>query len=513
MHWVLNLGQGKSPCRVNHASVSVGEYIYSFGGYSQQSTSTELKSRNPIDVHVLDTITLKWIKRSLPKETDSQYEQTPYFRYGHTCVQHKNLIYLWGGRSDWTNNLCNNLFKYDPSNHLWTIVEINGQKPDGRDGHSACIKDDSMYIFGGFVQNTKRFSNEINEFNFKTSSWTLIEHKSDVRPFWRDFHTASIIDNDMYIFGGRMDTGRTRFTGDNFYSNDLYSFNLKNRQWNLLIPDQTHISQDSPEYILSPDGRRSHSAVVYNNKIIIFGGYQENIHRHFNDLYEYDPKVNKWNLIKPKGIPPSLRRRHGCNIVNSQMIIFGGTGPRRSEVLDLRNAIQAVDLIVEPILERRLLNNIDHAEFERLLQTFERNLTYVQNAVRERNNLDFEELNNVLIATRIRLNNLRNAPFEALPAPQIDQNPLNEPNQNEENNQIDLAEDDEIEFFDSDTDDLINEETDEDDDAGLISLSDLHILELDIPTLKTLSRLNIIKNKLDYKSLPKVLIDEIQSWH
>ena len=87
-------------------------------------------------------------------------------------------------------------------------------------------------------------------------------------------------------------------------------------------------------------------------------------------------------------------------------------------------------------------------------------------------------MNNVLLATRIRLNNLRNAPFEPLPAPppqphqqqQQQQQLLIVDNNNQENNQLDLVNDDEIELFDSDSDDLINEGTDGDDDAGLVSL-------------------------------------------
>lgn len=115
MHWILNFSNEKSPCRVNHATVAYEHYIFSFGGYCQQSTFFELKLKNPIDVHVLNTINFKWCKRPIPLESDSQFTQTPYFRYGHTCVLHDGLIYLWGGRSDWTNNLCNSLYSYDPS--------------------------------------------------------------------------------------------------------------------------------------------------------------------------------------------------------------------------------------------------------------------------------------------------------------------------------------------------------------------------------------------------------------
>ena len=103
-----------------------------------------------------------------------------------------------------------------------------------------------------------------------------------------------------------MDFGRHRFTGDSFYSNDLYAFNVTTRTWSEIRPDtsserqsfqlaqhqhqQNSItsSEEAQRQRFSPCGRRSHSAVVYKNKIIIFGGFQENLHKHFNDLYEFD---------------------------------------------------------------------------------------------------------------------------------------------------------------------------------------------------------------------------------
>ena len=83
-----------------------------------------------------------------------RYLITPYFRYGHTCVTYKDIIYLWGGRADWTNSLCNILFAYNPNKHTWKKIETDGDRPYGRDGHSATVieKQDIMLIFGGYVQ-------------------------------------------------------------------------------------------------------------------------------------------------------------------------------------------------------------------------------------------------------------------------------------------------------------------------------------------------------------------------
>ena len=50
MKWTVSLQGG--PKRVNHAAVTVGERIYSFGGYC---TGENYAVSQNIDVHILDT--------------------------------------------------------------------------------------------------------------------------------------------------------------------------------------------------------------------------------------------------------------------------------------------------------------------------------------------------------------------------------------------------------------------------------------------------------------------------
>lgn len=551
MHWVINFNDGKSPCRVNQASAVIGFEIFSFGGYCQQTAVTELKKKHPIDVNCLNTITYKWTRRAYPQQDDIQYLYTPYFRYGHICVAYNNLVYLWGGRADWTNLLCNLLYCYNPKNHKWHIVETNGQIPEGRDGHSACTIKSCMFIFAGYVQKLKRFSNDLVEFNFQTSTWTLIQPKNDLRPYWRDFHASSSIGNNIYIFGGRMDSGGARFTGESFYSNDLFSFNIQTKTWTMLKPDTSNQSDNAAE----PSGRRSHSSIAYKNKIVIFGGFQENLHKHFNDLHQFDTDKMEWSLIKPSGIEPSPRRRHSCCVINDLMFIFGGTGPFKSALTQAASQTSQAEFNNDDNL-----NNPNN--FDRLMVRLERDFLYVQNATRDRSNLNLNELNNVLYAGWNRLEELRNQiyrndrainasddlPQAQQPVLQDDPNEfliramnnlqnrllveaednqnLNEiiadPNVNNEVDvpvieMVDMMEqeeevDDAFMFDDSDSEDLINEETeDEDDNLGLVSLSDLHVLHLDVPTLRLLTQMEIIKLKIevDPKLIPKNLINEI----
>lgn len=57
----------------------------------------------------------------------------------------------------------------------------------------------------------------------------------------------------------------------------------------------------------------------------IFGGYNGNMDKHFNDLYRYDPIKQVWKLIKTIGKRPCERRRQSCIVVGDRMYLFGGT--------------------------------------------------------------------------------------------------------------------------------------------------------------------------------------------
>lgn len=69
----------------------------------------------------------------------------------------------------------------------------------------------------------------------------------------RQFHTSSVIDNLMFVFGG----------GDGkYWLNDLLIFDLINLAWS--GPVHTHG--------VAPAGRLQHSAITFEKKIYLFGG-------------------------------------------------------------------------------------------------------------------------------------------------------------------------------------------------------------------------------------------------
>uniref|UniRef100_A0A1I8QD52 Kelch domain-containing protein 3 n=1 Tax=Stomoxys calcitrans TaxID=35570 RepID=A0A1I8QD52_STOCA len=274
MRWTVHLEGG--PRRVNHAAVCVGEYIFSFGGYC---TGDDYRFSESIDVHVLNIQTLRWTL--LPQRRDEngtilKYPEVPFQRYGHTAVAHKDKIYIWGGRND--ESLCNVLYCFDPKTLSWSRPPVIGAIPGARDGHSACVIDNS--------------------------------------PSFRDFHTAEHIHGRMYIFGGRGDKHSPYHSQEEIYCPEIVYLDLKTKVWHR--PSTTG---------KVPVGRRSHSMFIYNNLIYVFGGYNGLLDQHFNDLYTFDPKANCWNLVKPHGKPPTPRRRQVGIVKNQRLFLFGGTSP------------------------------------------------------------------------------------------------------------------------------------------------------------------------------------------
>lgn len=308
MSWLVHLEGG--PSHANHAAVVVGDIIYSFGGYG---VGYNYRVFLTIDVHVLHTDSLRWFRIDPRKDGNvlPLYPDVPFKRYGHTVVVFKKNVYMWGGRND--EMYCNILFCFDTLTDKWSKPEINGEIPSPRDGHSACIVDHNMYIFGGFNEDLYRFPYQLHCLNLETMTWRYIL-TTEPLPSPRDFHTATVLNHRIYVFGGRgYRYSSHQHTQDEIYCTQIMYLDLRTRVWHKPYTTGT-----------IPVGRRSHSAFVYNGNLYVFGGYNGIFDQHFNDLFCFDPVQNEWSLLTPNGFPPKPRRRQVCLVKDNKMYLFGG---------------------------------------------------------------------------------------------------------------------------------------------------------------------------------------------
>lgn len=145
-------------------------------------------------------------------------------------------------------------------------------------------------------------------------AWTGITPEVGSNITERYSHCACYYDKSMYIFGGCTSTNTT--------FNDLWRFDLKDRQWIRPLAIGTY-----------PSPKACASLVVYKDSLVLFGGWSHPtpypLHqaaRFFSELHIYKPEPNRWyhmNTLSP--VSPAPTAGHSASIVGDRMIVFGGS--------------------------------------------------------------------------------------------------------------------------------------------------------------------------------------------
>ena len=101
----------------------------------------------------------------------------------------------------------------------------------------------------------------------------------------------------------------------------LFSLDLNKYQWQLIKPKA--VGNNDANF---PKTREEHSCIVYNDSMVIFGGFA--FGERTNSVFKYHFKQNAWEMIKCKNTPPCPRAGHSAVIrmdeVGDHMYIFGG---------------------------------------------------------------------------------------------------------------------------------------------------------------------------------------------
>jgi len=120
-------------------------------------------------------------------------------------------------------------------------------------------------------------------------------------------HTAVADNNKMYIYGGHI----TQPSSEYFHTvkQDLYEYDLVTRGWREI---QTN---EGPR-------RTEHTAIVYNNSMVVFGGYSGSGYE--NSVMVFNFETQLWQQLVAQGEPPSPRSAHTAVVVGHSMYIFGG---------------------------------------------------------------------------------------------------------------------------------------------------------------------------------------------
>ncbi|XP_067909066.1 attractin-like protein 1 isoform X1 [Heterodontus francisci] len=236
-------------------------------------------------------------------------------RASHKAVVYGKFMWVIGGYTfNYTSSQM--VLKYDLESSGWTGVPITSVvRPHSRYGHSLTLYQDNIYMYGGKIDTDNgNITNELWIFNIPTLSWTrktptVLAHgqQYDV-----EGHSAHIIEMDsgdvimIIIFGYSALYG---------YINSVQEYNIKTNTW-LVTETKGAIVQ----------GGYGHSS-VYNaltKSIYVHGGYKafpSNKYGLVDDLYKYTVNSRTWTILKESGF---ARYLHSAVIISGAMLVFGG---------------------------------------------------------------------------------------------------------------------------------------------------------------------------------------------
>ncbi|WVQ96869.1 hypothetical protein IAU59_003976 [Kwoniella sp. CBS 9459] len=235
--------RGDAPMpRVGHASAMADRIMIVWGG------DTKVNVDDPQDegLYILDLRSQEW--------TNVPVSRGPVGRYGHAVCLIEGKFYVFGGQAD--GAFMSDLWMYDlkqlsGSSHRWEQIRYAGPPPPSRTGHILVAGNNGkLYLFGGTDGNYHY--NDTWAFDLASRIWTELSCIGYI-PLPREGHAAAIVDDTIYVFGGRDVKGKDL--------GDLAAFKLSNHRW--------YMFQNMGP---SPSPRSGHAMVAASGKIFIVGG-------------------------------------------------------------------------------------------------------------------------------------------------------------------------------------------------------------------------------------------------
>ncbi|KAG2769665.1 Dynein alpha chain, flagellar outer arm [Phytophthora cactorum] len=253
---------------------------------------------------------LAWIA---PKQNG----EIPVKRSGHSFTlkssDAETAVYMFGGCDHKSPpGPTNELYRLDVTNgYTWsklTSSQSDDEVPAPRWRHSAILFEKNIIIFGGFA--AEKRMNDLWIFNTELKVW----EQKYAQSFWeglpqcRGAHSATLVGEKMYVFGGYGGNGfgRTDF-------NDLHALDLHSFKWQ-------EIQSDGEK----PEPRSGHQTCLVKEQLLVIGGW--NSFKQFQDIFVFDLPTKTWSLLSIPLYSPICN--HTCVSVAAvphwKVFLFGG---------------------------------------------------------------------------------------------------------------------------------------------------------------------------------------------
>uniref|UniRef100_A0A8C5P2S3 Host cell factor C2 n=1 Tax=Jaculus jaculus TaxID=51337 RepID=A0A8C5P2S3_JACJA len=253
--------------RHGHRAVAIRELMIIFGG-GNEGIADEL--------HVYNTVTNQWFLPAVRGDI-------PPGCAAHGFVCDGTRILVFGGMVEY-GRYSNELYELQASRWLWKKVKpqppSSGLPPCPRLGHSFSLYGNKCYLFGGLANESEDSNNNVPRYLkllidlflfLETMSWSKPETKGTV-PLPRSLHTASVIGNKMYIFGGWVphkgeNTENSPHDCEWRCTSSFSYLNLDTAEWTTLVSDCQEDKKNS-----RPRPRAGHCAVAIGTRLYFWSG-------------------------------------------------------------------------------------------------------------------------------------------------------------------------------------------------------------------------------------------------
>ena len=136
------------------------------------------KADRTIDMLLYKVDRSQWSALKVPKAG----KNFPCVRSGHSAVEYQDKLYVYGGQNQDGVKL-NDMWVFDPNHLFWRQIETpNSQnayemdedsEPLARSGHTACVVNDLMFVYGG-IYDIARELNDMHVFDLRQEKWFKI---------------------------------------------------------------------------------------------------------------------------------------------------------------------------------------------------------------------------------------------------------------------------------------------------------------------------------------------------
>ncbi|KAF8492369.1 hypothetical protein F5888DRAFT_909631 [Russula emetica] len=231
-------------------------------------------------------------------------------------------LFLFGGKIH--DGIHNDLYVISTRDFSTTLLQTSGNVPNPRYGHCAVLTSTILLIWGGFtnfsdqVMQNQAHDDSLYLLNLVSREWTRLVIDGP-GPGGRYYHTMTLVGSKLFVFGGR--TAKRRF--NDIWALDLNSLN-SNPFWESYEPA---IGNEKPL------PRAAHVSVTTGDRIIIFGG-RGGAHD-FNDTWSFNISTRKWTELQCTGSIPSPRANHAAVLIDDVMYVYGGRSVGRTNLGDL----------------------------------------------------------------------------------------------------------------------------------------------------------------------------------